>query len=472
MANTESNNTASQDQSQTQRSAVHRFQLETDHKIYNLAFMDTPGLGDVRGIQKDDENVINILETVSNTAELNCIILMMNGSEPRVSDRIKYIIQRLIGIIPNVVRENLIVLLSNVRFTPNLDVNTIGVNVPDDKRFYIDNLLFSLDFANTTADKLREVDFEYQTLKNKMILILELIETLKFKPTDNFRKLKEKRDEFKNEIDKVRMFLEDKLKEKRKLEQLMRDVIDCESQRTQLDLNKFKAETEEHWVDESTDPAYNTRCITCKSNCHLNCSLAETNVQGDNIFKNCAAMNGDYCSVCEHKFDQHLHLRSKYVKTTRTKQVIDGDIATQIKTQDDLIKNKQLVIDNIKAKNAKLEQDVVQAKTRIYELLLELQSYCSDFNYVKELELTKTLLEARIDYLQGEYGKSKNQKDKDEIETALMSKEIIEEIMRIMFNGDMDNAYNMSKKKAKGGGAAAFLKNTSDGIKNLFKISK
>ncbi len=99
----------------------------------------------------------------------------MNGSEPRASDRIKYIIQRLIGIIPNVVRENLIVLLSNVRFIPNLDINTIGVNVPNDKRFYIDNLLFSLDFANTTPDKLREVDFEYQTLKNKMALILELI---------------------------------------------------------------------------------------------------------------------------------------------------------------------------------------------------------------------------------------------------------------------------------------------------------
>jgi hypothetical protein len=33
------------------------------------------------------------------------------------------------------------------------------------------------------------------------------------------------------------------------------------------------------------------------------------------------------------------------------RQVIDGDIANQIKTQDDLIKNKQLIIDNIKAKN-------------------------------------------------------------------------------------------------------------------------
>ena len=60
---------------------------------------------------------------------------MMNGSDGRVSDRIKFIIQRIVGIIPDVVRNNLIVLLSNVRFYPNLDVNTIGVSVPEDKRF-------------------------------------------------------------------------------------------------------------------------------------------------------------------------------------------------------------------------------------------------------------------------------------------------------------------------------------------------
>ena len=73
-------NVFSQDQSQTQKSSVYRFKLETDTKIYNLAFMDTPGLGDVKGYQQDDDNIINILDTVSNTPELNCIILMMNGS--------------------------------------------------------------------------------------------------------------------------------------------------------------------------------------------------------------------------------------------------------------------------------------------------------------------------------------------------------------------------------------------------------
>ena len=382
------------------------------------------------------------------------------------------------GIIPNAIRDNLIVLLTNSRYNSNLDVNKIGVNVPNDKRFYMDNCLFMVDFANMTADVLREIELEFTNLKSKMALILEFVETPKFKPTGDFLKLKEKRDEFKNEIDKVRMFLEDKLKEKRKQEQLMRDIIACENQKTQLDLNKFKAQIEEHWVDESTEPVYNTRCITCKSNCHLNCSLAETNVQGDNIFKNCAAMNGDYCKEYEHKFDQHIHLRSKYVKSTRTKQVIDGDIANKIKSQEDLIKNKQAIIDNIKQKEAKLENDVLLAKTKIYDLLNELQSYCTDFNYVKELQLTIKLLEARIEYLQSEYGKSKKQKDRDEIETAIKSKEIIEEIMRIIFGGDFNNAVvknkakNQNQKPSLVGSGAKFLKNASENIKNIFKDPK
>ena len=332
-------------------------------------------------------------------------------------------------------RNNLIVLLSNVRFSANLDIDMLGVRVPNEKRFFIDNMLFSVDFANESSDKLREFEFEYQKLKDKVAILLENIEDLHMTPTDHFRRIKEKRDEFKVEIDKIRTVLEEKIKEKRKLEQLMQDLITCENEKTQLDLKKFKPTTEEYWEDVSTDPVYNTRCITCKSNCHLKCSLDETTVQGADIFLNCAAMNGEFCKVCTHKFDQHVHLRAKYEKHTRTKQVIDASIAGQINSQADLIKNKQAIKNDIAKREAKLEQDVVNAKNKVFDLLNKLQSYCSDFNYVKELELTKSLLESRIEYLQSEFSRTKQKTYRDDMEAAMKSKNIIEDMIRIVFNG-------------------------------------
>lgn len=54
--------------------------------------MDTPGLGDVRGFEQDDKNADNILKTVASTPELNSIVIMINGSDGRITDRVKYVI--------------------------------------------------------------------------------------------------------------------------------------------------------------------------------------------------------------------------------------------------------------------------------------------------------------------------------------------------------------------------------------------
>jgi hypothetical protein len=76
--------------------------------------MDTPGLGDTNGHKQDDDNVDNILKTVSNTPDLNSIVIMMNGTDPRITNRVQYVIQKIKGILPNVVKDNLVILMSNV----------------------------------------------------------------------------------------------------------------------------------------------------------------------------------------------------------------------------------------------------------------------------------------------------------------------------------------------------------------------
>ncbi len=150
--NTESD-LSKQDQSQTQFCHVHELQFQIEDCNFKLFLMDTPGLGDVRGIHQDDDNANKILETISKTTELNAIILMLNGAEPRVNERIKYIIQRIVGILPNVVKENLMIVLSNTRISSNLDVKSLGIEVPSERVFSIDNFIFSINL------KIEEIAF-------------------------------------------------------------------------------------------------------------------------------------------------------------------------------------------------------------------------------------------------------------------------------------------------------------------------
>lgn len=76
--------------------------------------MDTPGLGDTRGQEQDEKNVRNILDTISKTEDLNAIIIMQNGAESRVHSTLKLAVEKIKGLIPNVVEENIIIIRSNL----------------------------------------------------------------------------------------------------------------------------------------------------------------------------------------------------------------------------------------------------------------------------------------------------------------------------------------------------------------------
>jgi len=109
------------------------------------------------------------LDTVSKTPELNAIVLMVNGSEPRISYRLQYVITKIIGIIPNVCQDNLIVLLSNVTLKPNLDVpDLLERDIPAKHIFYMNNEIFSIDIQNEEEPTLNQANFIYGELKNKL----------------------------------------------------------------------------------------------------------------------------------------------------------------------------------------------------------------------------------------------------------------------------------------------------------------
>ena len=198
---------------------------------------------------------------------------------------------------------------------------------------------------------------------------------------------------------------------------------------------KFKGVNESYWDEVSTHPIFNTCCIKCRSNCHLNCN--EISVKGE---KNCLTMIDGKCKICSHKFDQHIRLQSKFVKSTRNKLVLDETMARKLKTKNDLIENKKSIIESIEKKNLELDLEIQNMKVNIMHLLEDLKGICSDFNYVKELLLTKSLLDSRIDYLQGKFSKSKKTSDMEEIESAIKSKLIIGQLVQIMVDKTGANA--------------------------------
>ena len=64
-------------------SAPAKYKIKIGHG--NFTIIDTPGFGDSRGISTDNENFKKIQEYVKNEKGINCILVVQNGREARVS---------------------------------------------------------------------------------------------------------------------------------------------------------------------------------------------------------------------------------------------------------------------------------------------------------------------------------------------------------------------------------------------------
>ena len=60
-----------------------KYQLKIGH--VNLTVIDTPGFGDSRGMDNDKQNFERIKEAVLSSGGINCICVVQNGREARIS---------------------------------------------------------------------------------------------------------------------------------------------------------------------------------------------------------------------------------------------------------------------------------------------------------------------------------------------------------------------------------------------------
>jgi len=397
-----------QDESQTDYAKHYYFELKDKEKgvKYNLNFLDTPGIGDTRGVERDEENLNIIMDTVSKTPDLNVILLVLNGSDPRISARLLYLMTKIQGMIPDVLSSNLVALLTNVDLVPNLDLNkTMDIKIDKDKIFYYNNQLFQLspeDFKNHNTQ--RKLDHSFDASILTLSSLMEVMCSCTVKPTSDFLKIKESRDELKkkliecNDAD-VRIY-----KKKQELQDLANAIADGKMKISDLQTQLNQTVTEETFETVST-PYHNTTCLTCKSCCHEQCGLQEINQEGSNLFQQCAAFYGKQdCKVCSHSFTSHVHLRTKYVKSRKQVPKIDPNIQNAIQQSQNDSDAKEKAKNSIDAELKKLDQELASHHQKINDIITKMRQVCSRFDYMKEIDASINVLDEQIDAVTSDFG--------------------------------------------------------------------
>eukprot|EP00479_Gromia_sphaerica_P001135 TRINITY_DN112_c0_g1_i6.p1 TRINITY_DN112_c0_g1~~TRINITY_DN112_c0_g1_i6.p1 ORF type:complete len:197 (-),score=28.73 TRINITY_DN112_c0_g1_i6:561-1151(-) len=150
-----------------------------------LTYVDTPGFGDTRGIGVDKEHTEKIVDAIKIAKKINCIVLVINGREARVTATLKYVIAQITSILPRQISGHVVVLFTNCAsvLDRNFDFSVIQDLFPNSKlqAFHIDNPFcklekvrnakshgFSEDEMKSVYDSLEEAFFKSVTEIQKL----------------------------------------------------------------------------------------------------------------------------------------------------------------------------------------------------------------------------------------------------------------------------------------------------------------
>lgn len=136
--------------SKTSRCTKYTFVVEQVH----FNFFDTPGINDTGGYLSDNENVDRIFECIQSLQHLTALVLVLNGTQARLTVNIRNVLERFRDRIPDVLYTNVLVILTNcAAHTVNFGSVKLLNHAPI---FHMQNSAFSSD-AQMWSSQTREI---------------------------------------------------------------------------------------------------------------------------------------------------------------------------------------------------------------------------------------------------------------------------------------------------------------------------
>lgn len=325
------NEAALQTQSKTSGAKPYDLLL---HDGFTLGIIDTPGFGDIRGIDKDDEHVRLIVETLDQVKYIHCVCLVINGRLGNVSPSLMYVLDRITTVLPKNVLGNHIVVSTN---TQDFD----DINLPldalpkcfterkDDRWFAVENPYCKLEKARKRGplneDTASRIKASFEKTGRVLDNMLGIIKDFQPVHTSKFQILYSTTQEIEEVVMKLLIAYDDQEKIEANIRKAEEDIKEA-LRRKELNKN-FKLKGRSYVHDKLVHTEHhNTLCnvSNCYENCHLNCKLPMT-VADPEVFKDCYCVTkggGSCCSVCTHPYYFHRHHYLKHEPERRTQHFI------------------------------------------------------------------------------------------------------------------------------------------------------
>lgn len=375
--------------SQTKDTIEYGFNLNND-KFY---IIDTPGLCDTRGSEKDDENIEKIINSAIQVNKLSGIVIVMNGSNSRVNNNIKNVLVKFGGIFPDSIMNNIIVVFTCCRKETCNFTSLDELGIKPFKIFYMNNSAFSVDpkSLNMATDPI--LNLEWKLSMDEINTMINDIRKMSQISTFEFEQMRRIRNNIKSKLHEAKLNI-------KQIQQLQDEYMQAKNA---ADLHgatseQFKNFTVQKKITKQvlTETNYHsTICGNCNKVCHSHCGLDEIHNKEDHLaISNCACFTGgNACSNCGCSPHSHYHDRKDMIEKEVTLDEELADIKQkyldEMKQVDDAtqaMNEHELVIKSIEKKMEDLKQSISLE-------VIDLKKICKGYNLVGELTSVITQIE-------------------------------------------------------------------------------
>ena len=263
---------------------------------FMIDIIDTPGLADTRGEEQNKENIDNIIAALKEASYVNCVCLVINGTQSRLNSLMKTVVKEIKNTLSPEVVDNFIVVLTKVSdaFNTCFEVTSIvefGLSIKSEHIFTFDNPYARWNKTKNIAvtSSPLNVKFEFQAVFGTLEKMLSAIKLFKSVQTLNFGELHEVINKIKEHLPGLSKNYENKVKMEEKIDNFLR--------RPKRVCSYEKA------IVEIKLGSKNIICMKpkCNTNCHVSCTCRLTALWTGW----CACFEKGVCKTCTHHVSEY-----------------------------------------------------------------------------------------------------------------------------------------------------------------------
>ncbi|QRV88310.1 50S ribosome-binding GTPase [Ceratobasidium sp. AG-Ba] len=252
--------------------------------------LDTPGLADVRGLDKDTEYIKDINDTIRShgLTEIHAVLVVTNSASERPTAMTDYIFKTIAAMLPIPIATNLGFVLTNYdAITQKFKLEMLQEELRNSKWWPLQNALhFFKEYQHLLGsgkasdyelkERLKDVEYWYDQAIKNLNGLMRWLDEMHLKETKAIDRLCQIPTEIGHKVNQVVAWNLSFGKETESLKKVGKELEAARTDKSKYEKQRDK-ETETQWGQLSTD-LLNVVCKAdgCRSNCHKSCAMSKS----------------------------------------------------------------------------------------------------------------------------------------------------------------------------------------------------